>query len=83
MYFSDYFTLDSDTMHRSTLLGRNLNNSDYSSSPTDIVVADPTRSDLVERAARHDLVAATNAERRKETHYRDRAAGTKFVPFCS
>ena len=33
----------------------------------DIVVADPTRRDLVERAARHDLVAATHAERRKET----------------
>ena len=48
----------------------------------DIVVADPTRQDLVERAARHDLVAATDAERRKETHYRDRAAGTKFVPFA-
>ena len=47
----------------------------------DIVVADPTRHDLVKRAARHDLVAATDAERRKETHYRDHAAGTKFVPF--
>ena len=32
----------------------------------DIVVAEPTRRDLVERAARHDLVAATYAERRKE-----------------
>ena len=48
----------------------------------DIVVADPTRQDLVERAAIHDLVAATDAERRKETHYRDRAPGTKFVPFA-
>ena len=48
----------------------------------DIVVADPTRRDLLERAARHDLVAATDAKRRKETHYRDRAAGTKFVPFA-
>ena len=38
----------------------------------DIVVADPTRRDLVERATRHDLVAATDAERGKETHYRDR-----------
>ena len=46
----------------------------------DIVVADPTRRDLVERAARQDLVA--NAERRKESHHRDRAAGTKFVPFA-
>ena len=46
----------------------------------DIVVADPTRHDLVERDARQDLVGATDAERRKETHYRDRAAGTKFVP---
>ena len=48
----------------------------------DIVVADPTRRDLVERAARRDLVAATDAERRKETHYRDRAARTKCVPFA-
>ena len=47
----------------------------------DIVVAHPTR-DLVERAARKDLVAATNEERRKETHYRDRAVGTIFVPFA-
>ena len=46
----------------------------------DIVVADPTRRDLVERAARQELVVA--AERGKETHYRDRAAGTKFVPFA-
>ena len=46
----------------------------------DIVVADPTRRDLVERAARHDLVATTDGERWKVTHYRDRAAGTKFVP---
>ena len=45
-----------------------------------IVVADPTRRDLVERAARQNLVAATDAERRKEAHYQDRAAGTKFVP---
>ena len=48
----------------------------------DIVVAYPTRRNLVERAARHDLVAATDAERRKVTHYRDCAAGTKFVPFA-
>ena len=48
----------------------------------DIVIADPTLRNLVKRAARHDLVAATDAERRKETHYRDRAAGTKFVPFA-
>ena len=33
----------------------------------DSVVADPTRRDLVERAASQDLIAATNAERRKET----------------
>ena len=32
----------------------------------DIVVADPTHGDLVERAARIDLVAATDAERRTE-----------------
>ena len=48
----------------------------------DVVVADPTCRDSVERAARHDLIAATDAERRKEAHYRDRAAGTKFVPFA-
>ena len=48
----------------------------------DIVVADPTGGDLVERAARKDLVAATNAERRKEAHYRDRTSGTKCVPFA-
>ena len=48
----------------------------------DIVVAYPTRRDLVERAARHDIVAATDAERRKVTHYRDRAVRTKFVPFA-
>ena len=47
-----------------------------------IVVADPTRRDLVVHAARHDPVAATDAERRKETHYWDRASGTKFVPFA-
>ena len=46
----------------------------------DIVVADPTRRDLVERAARHDLVAARDAELRKEAHHQDRAARTKFVP---
>ena len=33
----------------------------------DIVVADPSRRDLVERVAGHDLVAATDAERRKGT----------------
>ena len=34
----------------------------------DIVVADPTRRDLVERAARHDLVAAMiRSEGRKPT----------------
>ena len=49
----------------------------------DIIVADPTRRDLVERAVRHDLVATTHAERRKETHYRDREVGTKFVALCS
>ena len=48
----------------------------------DIVVAYPTCRDLVERAAIHDLVDATDVERRKETHYRDRAAGTKSVPFA-
>ena len=48
----------------------------------DIVVADSTRRDLVERATRQDLAAAKDAEQRKETHYRDRAIGTKFVPFA-
>ena len=48
----------------------------------DIDVADPTRRDLVERSARHDLTAAPDAERRKQAHYRDRAAGTIFVPFA-
>ena len=43
----------------------------------DIVVADPTGRDLVECAARQDLVAATDAQRRKETHYRGRV-----VPFA-
>ena len=42
----------------------------------DIVVAELTRRDLVERAARHDLVAATNVERRKETHYKVRVSKT-------
>ena len=45
----------------------------------DIVVAYPTRRDLVEGAARQDLVVTTDGERRTETHYRDRAAKTKFV----
>ena len=48
----------------------------------EIVVADPTRRDLVERAAIQDLVAATDVKRRKEPHYRDRAGGTTFVPFA-
>ena len=47
----------------------------------DIVVAEPTRRDLVERVARHFLVAAIDAVRRKENHYRDRA-GMKFLPFA-
>ena len=34
----------------------------------------------MERTARQDLVAATDPKRMKETQYRDRAAGTKFVP---
>ena len=36
----------------------------------------------MERAARKYLVAATNAERRKEVHSWDRTSGTKFVPFA-
>ena len=47
----------------------------------DIIVVDPTRHDLVERATRHDLVTTKDAERRKDTHYRDLALGTKFMPF--
>lgn len=46
----------------------------------DIVHVDHIRRDLVERAARHDLVAVTSAERRKEAHFRDCASGMKFVP---
>ena len=42
---------------------------------------DPSCRDLVERAIRHDLVAATNAERRNEEHYLDRRGGIIFVPF--
>ena len=48
----------------------------------DIVVNDPSRRHLVESAARQDLSTATHAERRKETHYRDRVVGTNFVPFA-
>ena len=48
----------------------------------DIIVADPARRDLVERAAIQDIVAAIDAERGKETHHRDRVVGTKFVPFA-
>ena len=48
----------------------------------DIVVANPSRRDLVERAATQALVSATNAERRKETHSWDRAVRTKFVSFA-
>ena len=48
----------------------------------DVVFADPTRRDLVERVARQDLIAATSAKRRKETHYLDRANGTNFFPYA-
>ena len=48
----------------------------------DIVIVDPTRGDFVARAARMDLVAVTEAEKCKERRYRDRASGTKFVPFA-
>ena len=34
----------------------------------DIVIADPTRRDLVDRAAERGLVAPEDAERRKEAH---------------
>ena len=34
------------------------------------------------RAARRDIVATTDAERRKETHYWDRTLVTKVVPFA-
>ena len=43
---------------------------------------DPTRHDFAERAARNDLVAATDAMRRKETHFRDRTSETVFLPFA-
>ena len=45
-------------------------------------LGDPNRRDLVERADTQDLVGATNAERKKKTHYRDCVAQTKFVPFA-
>lgn len=45
----------------------------------DIVIADSTRRDLVNRFARNDLIAATDVERRKKVHYRDRKSGTMFV----
>ena len=48
----------------------------------EITVTNLTCRDLAERAASYDLVAATDAERRKEIHYRDCAASTKFVPFA-
>ena len=48
----------------------------------DIIVADSTCRDLVERAAKQVPVAATYTERREETHSRDRADGTKCVPFA-
>ena len=48
----------------------------------DIVVAELTRGDLVERAARIDLVAALNAEWRKEAHCRDRTSWNMFIPFA-
>ena len=39
-----------------------------------------TRHDLV--SARHDLIAATDAERKKEAHYWGRTARTKFGPLA-
>ena len=45
----------------------------------DIVVADPTCGELVEHAARIDLVAAKDAERRKEAKYRNRKSVTMFI----
>ena len=47
-----------------------------------IVIADPTCRDLVECAAKHNLVATIDAERRKVTHYWDRVPRTKFAPFA-
>ena len=43
-----------------------------------IVVADSSRRGFVERTARQDLIAAIDAKRKKETHYRDRTRGTKL-----
>ena len=48
----------------------------------DIVIADPTRGDFVDHAARKDLVAATEIEKWKESRCRDRTNGTTFVPFA-
>ena len=48
----------------------------------DIIVADPARRDLVERAARQYLGAALDVERRRASHYRDCVVRTKFVPFA-
>ena len=45
----------------------------------DAVVAYHTRRDLVKCAAKPDLVAATNAEQRKETPYRDCVFNTHFA----
>ena len=45
----------------------------------DIIVADPASCESVERAARQDLVAATDAELKNEIRYRDRSSGMKFV----
>lgn len=47
----------------------------------DIMLVNPTRRDLVERAAHKDMVAPRNAQQRQEAHYRDHMSGTIFVAF--
>ena len=48
----------------------------------DFDIAYRIQRDLVDGAVTQDLVAATQADRRKETCYRDRARRTKFIPFA-
>lgn len=48
----------------------------------DIVVRVPTRWASMERRTRKNMVAATDAERRKQVPHRDRKSGTKVVSFA-
>ena len=47
-----------------------------------VVIADPTRVDLVTRAAVVSQHAASGAERQKERHYRGRPRGDTFIPIA-